>query len=296
MTAKRTFVSVKVTFDGIHNWENAPHFLRHPHQHRFQVGIKVQTIPGDNSRSLEFFDLKAELHRAIDQAFPEVDTLGIRHLGGHSTESISDLIYGELPRHITERHLWIEVNEDDTQGSESEYEPQPNPRCVDGTVIPGAEIQQRVAELGRQIAADYADKESFVIVCLLKGSFVFVADLLRHIDHHGVEIEFLQLRSYEGTERGEIQVLGALPRLKGRDVLVVDDICDSGETVRKAVALLEAAEAASVSTAVLLARNTAARRSVDYCGFVLDSEVFVVGYGMDVDEKLRQLRDLRAAS
>lgn len=296
MSASRTFVSVAVDFDGIHNWENAPHFLKHPHQHQFRVRLKVETIPGDNDRTLEFFEIKAVLRNAIEQAFRTRDSLGIRHLGGHSTESISDLIYNELPVSVKTRHIWIEVNEDETQGSESEYQPISTPPADQAVVLSVGELQAIVQKLGEQISRDYCEVPALTVVCLLKGAFVFAADLIRQIDHPGLEVEFMRPKSYNGTQRGVLKTLGPVPRVKGKHVLLLDDIYDSGETLKRAVELLEHGGAASLRVAVLLrrSRNTVPL-NVHYCGFVLENDDFVSGYGLDVDEKERGLPFLRKA-
>ena len=296
MSATRTFVSVEVAFDGIHNWEGAPHFLRHPHQHRFRVRLKVETIPGDNTRSLEYFELKRVLRKAIDSAFPQMDSLGIRLLGGSSTERAADLTYQCLPSDIRGRRVWIAVAEDETQGSESEYEPESSSTPYDDALpISENRLRARVEELGAEISRDYQAERSLTVVCLLKGALVFVADLIRRIDHSDLTVEFLRVRSYRGTERGELEIVDPVPDVSGAHVLLVDDICDSGATLNRARQQLGEAGAASIRTVALLRRSNSTTR-LDYCGFELNGDDFVVGYGLDLDEKQRGLPFVKKAA
>ncbi len=296
MPAHRTYITIQMSFDGIHNWPAAPNFLRHPHQHLFQIRLRVETIPGDNTRALEFFDVKKELEEAIDHAFPEIDSLGIRDLGDLSTEAISDRIHEALPKLLRCRHSWIEVKEDDTQGSESEYLPISTATSDGGVVLSQEQLQEAIKGLGRQISWDYREAPTLTVVCLLKGAFIFAADLIREIDHPGLEVDFLRLKSYTGKKRGKLKTVGPIPPVKGKHVLLLDDICDSGETLKSAMGLLKRAGAASIRLAVLLRRgNNTVPLTIDYCGAVLEGEEFVSGYGLDVDERERGLPFLRKA-
>ena len=154
-------------------------------------------------------------------------------------------------------------------------------------------IAHRVGELAGEIAA--ALPREFLIVGLLKGSFVFMADLIRALDRAGATptVDFLRLSSY-GHERrssGVVRVIGDAPKdVAGRAVLVVDDIVDTGRSLVFARDLLAEAGAASVSTCALLDKPS--RREVeiaaDFVGFTVD-DVFVVGYGIDDAEKYRHL-------
>ena len=148
-------------------------------------------------------------------------------------------------------------------------------------------ISERVEELAREIAA--ARLNDLIIVAVLKGSFIFAADLIRALHRHGLEpeIDFMFLASYgTGTHSsGEVE-----SKLEGRDVVIVDDILDSGRTLAFAKAFLEARGAGSVRTCVLLDKQVprAAAIAPDFTGFRCPP-VFVVGYGMDLAHRYREL-------
>lgn len=158
------------------------------------------------------------------------------------------------------------------------------------TLISAESIQARVAELGRQISADYAGQE-IVVVPVLKGSFVFAADLVRHIDVP-LAIDFLGLRSYEGTESsGVVQITSDLTKsVEGKHVLVIEDIVDTGLTMQYLLQNLETRKPASVKLASLLHKPARARVKIpiDYLGFTIE-DVFVIGYGLDFDQHYRNL-------
>lgn len=150
-------------------------------------------------------------------------------------------------------------------------------------LISAETIAARVRELGAAIARDYAGKD-LVLVAALKGSFVFAADLARAIDLP-LRIEFLRGESYgDGTvSSGEVRVtIEPDVLLAGRDVLLVEDIVDTGRTSSRLLGVLEAHKPASLKVCSLL--HKPARRvidvPVDYLGFTID-DVFVVGYGLD---------------
>jgi len=157
------------------------------------------------------------------------------------------------------------------------------------------EISERVVELGRSISRDYPSKEEpLLLVGVLKGATLFLADLIRAIDRP-VEFDFVAVSSYgaETKSSGEVRVLKDLEAaVAGKHVIVVEDILDTGLTLRFSYLIenLRARHAASVKLCVLL--NKPARRVVpihiDYCGFIID-DVFVVGYGMDYAESYRNL-------
>jgi len=155
-------------------------------------------------------------------------------------------------------------------------------------------IQSRVAELGEQITRDYAGRR-LVIVCVLKGSFVFAADLARHIGLP-LRVEFLGLRSYgSSTEScGIVQITQDLTTpIKGDDVLVVEDIVDSGLTSAYLLELLATRSPNSVRLCALLHKPTRMKEPVpiDYLGFTIE-DAFVVGYGLDHAQEYRHLPDL----
>jgi hypoxanthine phosphoribosyltransferase len=158
------------------------------------------------------------------------------------------------------------------------------------TLIDAETIAARVAELGAQIRADYAGKP-LVAVCVLKGSVVFLADLVRHLDPT-TQLEFLAVSSYEGTKStGTVRINHDLRSdVTGAHLLIVEDIVDTGLTLAYLHKLLHARRPASVRIVTLL--DKAARRQVDvpvdYVGFTIEDR-FVVGYGLDLDEAYRTL-------
>lgn len=155
------------------------------------------------------------------------------------------------------------------------------------------EIAARNAELATEIAASgYRD---LLVISILKGSFVFAADLIRALHGAGMapEVEFISLSSYgTGTaSSGSVRVVKDIEsEVAGRDVLLIDDILESGRTLAFAKDLLTARGAAKVSTAVLLEKpgKRAVNVKADYVGFECP-DYFVVGYGMDVAHSYRQL-------
>jgi hypoxanthine phosphoribosyltransferase len=165
---------------------------------------------------------------------------------------------------------------------------------VQSTVRPlltAEEIRARVRELGAQITKEYADRR-LVLVCVLKGSFVFTADLSRHIDLP-LRVEFLGVRSYgEGTTTtGVVQITQDLSRpIEGDDVLIVEDIIDTGLTISHLLQLLRTRMPSSIKVCALLHKPARARVEVpiDYLGFTIDDK-FVVGYGLDWAERYRNL-------
>jgi hypoxanthine phosphoribosyltransferase len=154
-----------------------------------------------------------------------------------------------------------------------------------------ATIQARVSALGAQIAADYAGK-SLVLLCVLKGSFVFAADLARAIDLP-LRVEFLGVRSYGADTRssGVVQITQDLTQpIAGEHVLIVEDIVDTGLTLSYLKEQLLSRTPASVKIGALLHKPARSVRPVDidYLGFTID-DVFVVGYGLDYAERYRNL-------
>jgi hypoxanthine phosphoribosyltransferase len=152
-------------------------------------------------------------------------------------------------------------------------------------------IQARVKVLGAQIAAEYAGK-SLVLLCVLKGSFVFAADLARAIDLP-LRVEFLGVRSYGDDTRssGVVQITQDLTRpIVGDHLLIVEDIVDTGLTLSYLREQLLARMPASVKVCALLHKPSRTVRPVeiDYLGFTV-ADVFVVGYGLDHAEQYRNL-------
>ena len=159
------------------------------------------------------------------------------------------------------------------------------------------QIAERVTALAAEIAA--ALPRDVVIVGLLKGSFVFVADLARALHGMGLSprVEFLRLSSYGLAKQssGEVHLLGDIPTdLAGQSILLVDDIVDSGRSLAYARTLLEQREVARIWTCALLDKPS--RREIqvaaDFVGFSID-DLFVAGYGIDYAENYRHLPDIR---
>jgi hypoxanthine phosphoribosyltransferase len=152
------------------------------------------------------------------------------------------------------------------------------------------EIRARVRELGRDISRDYAGRP-VTLVAVLKGSFVFLADLVREIDLP-VAVEFISISSYQGTRStGVVQITADLTRnVEGEHVIVVEDIVDTGLTMRYLLDNLATRHPASLRLCALLEKPARAQVSVpiDYRGFQIPDE-FVVGYGLDHDGRLRNL-------
>lgn len=155
-------------------------------------------------------------------------------------------------------------------------------------LIPAADIAARVRELGAVIGADYRDSPDVVLVGVLRGSFCFLADLARAIEIP-VRIDLLALRSYQATSGGEVERLaGPFDSVAGADVILVEDIIERGSTVDCASELVMAAGARSVAVCTLLWKPAAGGPRARYTGFEVADE-FVVGYGLDLDQRLRNL-------
>lgn len=158
-------------------------------------------------------------------------------------------------------------------------------------LLSAEQIRERVAELARDIGRDYHGR-SLTVVGVLTGCLIFLADLIRHIDLP-LRIHLVQASSYRGaaTMPGQLQLsLDGLPDLAGRDVLLIDDILDTGCTLQRMLAELRRLGPASVRSAVLLAKEGRLQVDVraDYVGFVIP-DAFVVGYGLDYNDEYRHL-------
>lgn len=158
------------------------------------------------------------------------------------------------------------------------------------TLIDREAIAKRVAELGAQITEDYRGRE-IVLVPVLKGSFVFAADLARAIDLP-LSVDFFGCRSYEGTaSTGVVQITLDLTKpIEGKDVIIVEDIVDTGLTMSYMLENLSTRRPRSLKLASLLHKPSRTRVPIDihYLGFTIE-DVFVIGYGLDFDERYRNL-------
>jgi hypoxanthine phosphoribosyltransferase len=154
------------------------------------------------------------------------------------------------------------------------------------------DIRRRVDELAAQISADYAGKEALVLVGVLKGSFIFLADLSRRLSIPRT-IEFIAVSSYEegSVHSGAVRLLmDVRGNIENKHVLIIEDIVDTGRTLHYLIGMLESHRPASVRTCALLHKVESAEVEVDidYTGFSIADE-WVVGYGLDYAEQNRTL-------
>lgn len=156
-----------------------------------------------------------------------------------------------------------------------------------------AQIQERVAAVAQRINADYKDKDP-LLICVLTGAFMFTADLVRHLDFDA-EIDFTRFSSYSGMDTtGEVRELMSLRYdITNRDVIIVEDIVDTGLTMSHVVPRLKEMGAKSVEICCLLMKPEKLRVPLDvkYCAMDIPS-AFIVGYGLDYDEKGRLYKDI----
>ena len=165
-----------------------------------------------------------------------------------------------------------------------------------GEVVVSQEaLEQRLAELGAEITRDYEGRAP-LLVCVLKGAVMFMADLARHVDLP-VELDFMAVSSYGSATKtsGVVRIVKDLDiDLSGRDVLVVEDIVDSGLTLNYLLKNLAARHPASLEVCALLLKEGQQKvePTLRYVGFRIPN-TFIVGYGLDVAERYRNLRDIR---
>jgi hypoxanthine phosphoribosyltransferase len=159
-------------------------------------------------------------------------------------------------------------------------------------LIPSEKISQRIAEMGAEIARDFAGQE-LVLVGVLKGSFMFLADLARAIPSNEVRVEFLGVQSYgdETSSSGVVQITSDLTRpVDGKHVLLVEDIVDTGLTMNYIIELMETRRPASVKLCALLHKPSRTKKActIHYLGFTIP-DLFVIGYGLDYAQRYRNL-------
>lgn len=166
-------------------------------------------------------------------------------------------------------------------------------RYLGEILIEEAALQKRVKELGEQISKDYRGKDNILCICVLKGGVVFLTDLIRHISVPH-EIDFMAISSYGAGVRestGEVRIIMDLSRsIHNMHVLVVEDIIDSGNTMHYLWRVLMERSPASLKIVSLLSKSAGQQIPipVDYVGFDIPGK-FVFGYGLDLDEKFRNL-------
>ena len=159
-------------------------------------------------------------------------------------------------------------------------------------IISQEEIAKKVQELGAQITRDYQGRP-IVFIGVLKGAFIFLADLVRAVNLPDVEIDFVRLASYgkSDTSSGEVKITKDIElSIKGKDVIIVEDIVDTGYTLKYLEEVLRLHEPRSVKMCCLIdkAERRKAEVKIDYCGFKVPKG-FLVGYGLDFAEKWRHL-------
>lgn len=166
---------------------------------------------------------------------------------------------------------------------------------IERVVVTEQQIREKIQELAKQVAADYARFDSVLLVGVLKGAFMFMADFARALGQYSrpVEVEFMAVSSYgaRATSSGVVRILKDLDRdIADKHVIVVEDVVDSGLTLSWLLKYLESRSAASVEVVALLRKPEAIKVDVNvkYVGFDIPNE-FVVGYGLDFAERYREM-------
>ena len=150
-------------------------------------------------------------------------------------------------------------------------------------------LEKRISELANEIENDYKNK-NINFICILKGSIFFAIDLAKQIKSN-VLIDFLRVSSYEDTESKEINLVkGLLPNIKGKDVIIIEDIIDTGKTMNFLIPYLKKQKPSSIKVCTLLDKptNRVVDFEADYVGFKIEDR-FVLGYGLDYNQKYRNL-------
>lgn len=169
---------------------------------------------------------------------------------------------------------------------------QPNSSDAPRILLSAERLEEEIDRMAAEITRDYAESERLVAIGVLKGSVFFMVDLLKRVDVAPLEVDFFQTSSYgAATEPGEVKILKDVDvSVRGADVLLIEDIVDTGFTLRTILDLLKFRKAKSVHLCTLLDKPSRRRVDVpiDYCGFEIEDH-FVVGYGLDYDERYRHL-------
>ena len=169
---------------------------------------------------------------------------------------------------------------------------------IDRVLISQQDIEERVRTLGEQITQDYRESEQLLLLGLLRGSVVFITDLMRHI-HRPITMDFMSVSSYAGSQTSGFVRIDSdhKTNIHGWDVILIDDIVDSGLTLHTVRKLLLDRKPRSLRTCALLDKTEKhlIEIPIDYYGFRIPDE-FVVGYGLDIDEKGRNLPYIASVS
>lgn len=159
--------------------------------------------------------------------------------------------------------------------------------------ISDKEIETAVSTLAKKVNTDYAEKDP-LLLAVLNGSFIFSSDLIRHINFDP-EISFIKLASYQGSaSTGKVnELIGLTEDIKGRHILIIEDIVDTGNTLEKIIHILSKKEVASVEIVALLFKAEVYKKKtpVKYFGIDIPNK-FVIGYGLDYDGRGRSLRHI----
>ena len=160
-------------------------------------------------------------------------------------------------------------------------------------LITEEQIKARVKELGKQISDDYREKD-LLLIGILKGSIPFLCSLMWEIDNEKLAMDFMDVSSYgsETESSGDVKILKDIDSsIKGKNVLIVEDIVDTGRTMQKLLGMLKTREPASLKICTLLDKpsRTVCDVKVDYVGFEIENK-FVAGFGLDDDQYMRQLK------
>ncbi|MCK8816998.1 hypoxanthine phosphoribosyltransferase [Natroniella sulfidigena] len=163
---------------------------------------------------------------------------------------------------------------------------------VEKILIDQEQLQTRIKELGVEITDYYDEDDEIIMVCILRGGFVFMADLARYIELP-VVFDFMDVTSYEGTvSTGNVRIIKDLEEsIENKEVLIIEDIIDTGRTLKHVISILETRKPNSIKVCTLLdkpERRTEKELESDWNGFEIPDE-FVVGYGLDYNERYRNL-------
>ncbi len=166
---------------------------------------------------------------------------------------------------------------------------------IETVLITEAQLKTRIAELAAELKRDFAPGSNPLFIGVLKGSFMFIADLMRAYDYT-CAVDFMAVSSYGAKSQttGQVRILKDIGQdIEGRDIIIVEDILDSGVTLNYLMQMMQARRPKSVRICTLLDKPSRRRIEVkaDYIGFTID-DAFVVGYGLDFDEKYRNMSEI----